>query len=116
MAFRKGFYKGWLTEKSLPELRQDIVLNSLFVSDYENRFNISPRQVCDFFDGYVSFLEELIKEDGKMPICKGDTIQDQIEYGNEYDKLMVEYDNTENLKAWYGCFDTNPFTEFEDED
>ena len=99
--FRKGFYKGWLTDKALLELRQDIILDSVFVSDYENRFNIDPKQVCDFFDGYGDYLQVLMNEDGK----DGD---------NNYFALRSQYDNDTNLLAWYGCFeiDNNPFTKF----
>ena len=102
MAFKKGFYKGWLTEKALLELRKDISLNSLYVSDYENRFNIDPHQVCDFFNGYMEYLEEIAEED--------DFDFDTEGFGNFFDK----YDTEDNLKNWYGCFDfdNNPFTKF----
>lgn len=102
MAFRKGFYRGWLTEKALLELRSDISLNSLYVSDYKNRFNIKPLEVCNFFNGYIEFLEELAEEDN-------------FDFDKEgYDVFLVNYDSDTNLKRWYGCYDENPFTTFED--
>ena len=88
MAFRKGFYKGWLTDKALLQLRQEITLGSLFIADYNNSFGISPNQVCDFFDGYVSYLEEIADEQG----------------GEAF-----SHDNDQNLLSWYGCFEENPF-------
>lgn len=84
--------KGWLKEEYLWELRQQIVLNSLYYSDYRNNFGIDEHKVCDFFDGYVSFLTELeIEKYGK-------------ELSNTSD-FFDEFDNEENLKSWYRCFD-----------
>lgn len=82
---------GWLKEDYLWSLRQQIVLNSLYVSDYQNSFGIDEHKVCDFFDGYISFLTELEKE----------------KYGKELDNISAffdEFDNEENLKKWYGHF------------
>lgn len=91
MAFRKGFYKGWLTDKALLQLRREITLGSLFIADYNNSFGISPKLVCNFFDGYLSFIDELMKEDGKS------------------DEDWTTYDNDQTLLSWYGCFEENPF-------
>lgn len=82
---------GWFKEKYLWELRQQIVLNSLYVADYRNSFGIEEHKVCDFFDGYISFLTELEIE----------------KYGKELDNISAffdEFDTEENLKSWYGCF------------
>ena len=99
--FRKGFYRGWLTDKALVQLRKEICLDSIYISDYTNSFGIDPKQVCDFFDGYGDYLIELMNEDRK----DGD---------NNYFALRAEYDTEKNLLGWYGCFDWNPFTEFVD--
>ena len=99
MAFRKGFYRGWLTDKALIELRKDIRLGSLYISDYNNRFGIDPNQVSDFFDGYIEYLEEMAEEDG-------------FDFGGEYYEFIEKYDNDTNLVGWYGCFADNPFTKF----
>lgn len=50
------------TFETIKRLRKEIILNSLFVGDYENTFGFDAHKVCDFFDGYVEFLEE-IEED-----------------------------------------------------
>lgn len=82
---------GWFKEEFLWELRQQIVLNSIYVSDYCNTLGIDEHKVCDFFDGYVSFLTELEVE----------------KYGKELDNtsdFFDEFDTEDNLKSWYGCF------------
>lgn len=101
-------------------MRSDVSLGSEFVSDYENRFDISPEQVCDFFDGYISFLEELMEEDNAVspyPTETGDWDKDweaRRKWEDEYNKVFRKYDNDYNLLSWYGCFEDNPFTEFEE--
>lgn len=102
MAFRKGFHRGWLTEKALIELRKDIVLNSIYVSDYKNRFKIEPEEVCSFFNGYIEYLEEIAEEDN-------------FDFDNEgWSAFIDKYDTDKNLLGWYGCHDENPFTIFVD--
>lgn len=44
-------------------LTKDIVWNSLFISDYENRYGITPSVVCDFADGYLEWLSEEFEEE-----------------------------------------------------
>lgn len=44
-----------LTLEEVLELRQQIVLNSLFVSDYRNNMGVDPRAACDFFDGFMCY-------------------------------------------------------------
>ena len=50
-----------MTKQELQQLRQQITLNSLYTSDYENSFNIDPRQVQDFFDGWLEYCSEDIE-------------------------------------------------------
>ena len=45
-----------LTKQDLTKLRKEIVLNSLYVHDYQNSFGFADESVCSFFDGYVSYL------------------------------------------------------------
>lgn len=83
-----------LGKTQLKRLRSDIKLNSLFISDYENRYGIDPHEVCDFFDGFMSYLTELEKE----------------KYGKELDKIedfFKEFDNIENLWEWYCSIEWN---------
>ena len=86
-----------LTKEELWDLRNEIVLNSLYTSDYENTHHILPRDVQDFFDGYVEYLYELAEENGENP-----DIQD----------LCMKYDNPDNLENWYNCFEDNPLLNY----
>ena len=94
---------GWLKDEIIIDLRKQIYLNSLFFSDYENSYGIDSHQVCNFFDGFIDYISELMDEDG---------MSDE-DFFNNLDK----YDTTNNLLKWYGCFDENPFTlEVEDDE
>ena len=53
------------TKESLWQLRQEIVLNSLFTNDFENSFGISAETCQNFFDGYVEDLEDKAEETNK---------------------------------------------------
>ena len=44
-------------------LTKDIVWNSLFISDYENRYGIDANIVSDFADGYLEWLREEFQEE-----------------------------------------------------
>lgn len=93
-----------LTIEQLAQLRKDIVLNSIYVSDYENRFDIDKHIVCDFFDGFMSYCEELEKE----------------EFGEDSDMSMKDffekYDTIDNLVEWYYMHEEFGDEEFDDED
>lgn len=90
-SFEIGITFDEMTREDLAKLRKDIILNSVYVEDYENSFGFSAKSMCEFFDGYVSFLDELAEEDGVV-------IEDTFEF-------FDMYDNTENLYSWYCCFD-----------
>lgn len=82
-----------MTVKELVQLRKEIVLNSIYISDYENSFNIDPHTVYGFFDGYMEYLQELEREDGE---------------NLDIDEFFERYDTTENLLEWYSYFDKDP--------
>ena len=81
------------TEETLWELRQQITLNSLFVASYENTFGVDASVTCDFFDGYMEYLEGEAKEAGL------DT--------NLIDNIFAQ-DNSENLWAWFCMLEGTP--------
>ena len=83
---RKAFEE--LTSAELLHLRKEIILNSILIYDYTNSFGFNSWDICSFFDGYVSYLEELAREDG----YKG------IDY-------LTKYDTEENLYSWFLCYD-----------
>ena len=78
-----------MTIESLWKLRQEIILNSLFISDYRNSFGIDPHAVCDFFDGYLVHLEYEMNE-----LVPG--YDDR-----QFFDLLPAYDTAENLWNWY---------------
>ena len=86
---------GFLTNEVILDLRKQIVLNSLYLDDYENDYGFNTDQVCTFFDGFLSFIGEMMAEDG---------ISDK-----DFFERLPDYDTKENLIAWYDCFNENPF-------
>jgi len=44
-------------------LTKDIVWNSLFISDYDNRYDIDSSIVSDFADGYMEWLGEVFEDE-----------------------------------------------------
>jgi hypothetical protein len=81
------------TQDKLWELRQQITLNSLFISDYENFMGVDAHVVSDFFDSYVDYLEEQCED----KYCRTPTMEE----------IFAE-DNPDNLWNWFGCYETNP--------
>ena len=91
-----------LSIEDLAKLRKEIVLNSIYIADYENTFGFSPKSVSYFFDGYVSFLEEIANEDNFE-------IKD-------YAIFLQKYDNIDNLYSWYNCYDDFSWIEYIEEE
>ena len=91
---RKAFEE--LTSAELLQLRKEIILNSILIYDYTNSFGFNPWDICSFFDGYVSYLEELAEEDGFESV-----------------DFLEEYDTEENLYSWFLCFDDLSWVRFE---
>ena len=76
-----------LSKKDLQVLRNEIFLNSLFISDYENSFGLDLWEVNAFFDGYLDYLEDLMLENN----CSDENYFDNLE----------KYDTLENLWNYY---------------
>ena len=85
------FIKGEFTKNELAQLRSDVVLNSIYTSDYENRFNIDPAFVQDFFDGYVDFMLEDESEDTIDNLENWYYTVDYSDYVDDPSKLEVDY-------------------------
>ena len=77
-----------LGPRQLWRLRLDVSLCSLFYRDYKNRYNLDVRAVCDFFDGYADYLDELMQDDGH------DT-------NENFFVLLEKYDTPKNLYNYY---------------
>ena len=95
---RKAFEE--LTSAELLQLRKEVILNSILVYDYTNSFGFNPWDICSFFDGYVSFLNELAREDGFE--------------GTDY--YLTKYDTEENLYSWFLCYDDLSWVRFEEDE
>lgn len=74
-----------MTSAQLWELRQEIVLNSLFIADYANHFNFDEYDISIFFDGYVEYIYELMDDDNSTNFS--------------------DYDNEQTLLKWFNCYD-----------
>lgn len=85
-----------LSNRQLHELRKQITLNSLYIYDYENNLCIEAKTVCNFFDGYVDYLNELAKENNEEL---------------DFDK----YDTKDNLETWYDLCEGDPLPHFIEE-
>ena len=93
----------WTKEK-LWKLRQEIKLGSLFISDYCNGFGVDPHKVCNFFEGFLEFVEEEMRED--HPDCDD----------KDFWELLPDYDTPEYLLDWYSCFEEDPLAENEEDE
>ena len=92
------------TKEDLWALRNEVVVNSIFDSDYHNSFGLDTHSVCDFFDGWLDFIEELMVEDGyKDAACR-------------FFDYFVEYDNADTLVQWYNCYDDLSWMKYEGEE
>ena len=94
---RKAFEE--LTSAELLHLRKEIILNSILIYDYTNSFGFNPWDIGSFFDGYVSYLNELAREDG----------YEGIDY-------LTKYDTEENLYSWFLCYDDLSWVRFEEDE
>lgn len=92
----------------IKKLRKQIVLNSLFVKDYENRFDFDANEVCAFFDGYMEFLQYEYKDHTG---CFAADVSDLFDY--ESDDLLERW-----MMIWEaGCGGTfTKYVEVEDEE
>lgn len=94
---RKAFEE--LTSAELLQLRKEIILNSILIYDYTNSFGFNSWDICSFFDGYVSYLNELAREDG----------YEGIDY-------LTKYDTEENLYSWFLCYDDLSWVRLEEDE
>lgn len=77
-----------LTEDQVCRLRCEIMLNSLFLGDYKNSFDIDTKEVCDFFNGFIEWAYGVWKEHhtSKANVCLNDidTYANLLDYFREY--------------------------------
>ena len=77
--------------KQLKQLRDEIVLCSLYIKDYNNSF-MSTYDALTFFNGYADYLGELMIE----------KIKDYND--SKYFDYLNEFDNINNLKTYYDIY------------
>ena len=78
-----------LTKENLWKLRKEIVLNSLYLSDYENSFGVDEEDLFYFFEGYLEDLGYLMEENIENYF-------DEMFFG-----YLGEYDTEDNLYNYY---------------
>ena len=88
----------------LQQLRSQICLNSIYYADYRNSFGINEQSVCEFFDGYYSYIWEIAEEE--HPNLSE----------NEIENIIGQYDNIDTLESWYYCFEDFSWVEYEEDD
>ena len=77
---------GFWTKEKLWDLRQEIVLGSLFYIDYKNSFGIPKEICCNFFDGFIDDCFDIENENNGL-----------TDLNDIYDK----YDNAEDLWNYF---------------
>ena len=85
-----------LNKNELKQLRNEIVLNSVFLKDYKNSLGINENKVCSFFDGYMEYLCELSYNKNGNEL--------------EYNEFLKRYDTIENLWNYYNIFINDPLS------
>lgn len=76
-----------ITKEIMQDLRNQVCLCSLYYNDYKNTYGIDEHILCDFFDGYADYLQELMEDDGFTD--------------KEYFDKLSDYDNIDNLWNYY---------------
>ena len=90
------------TKDELWALRKQIVLNSVFIADYRNSFGIDEHSVAEFFDGFMDYMTEEEKEDGRKD--------------ESWEEFFDHYDTPELLWEWFHCFDDFSWVKYNDEE
>ena len=93
-----------MTKDELWALRQEIKLGSLFYADYRNSLGIDTHPVCDFFDGFLEYLDQEMQ--ATIP---------GYDDAHFFDHLPA-YDNADNLWAWYNMLEADPLLITEEKD
>ena len=78
------------TIDELWDLRNQIVVNSVFLHDYENNNGIDEQSLYEFFNGYHDYMWELANENIENPT---------------FDSVFNQFDNKDVLYEWFYCYD-----------
>ena len=85
-----------MKKEELAKLRKEIVLGSLYYSDYKNSFEIDTHILCDFFDGYIEDLQYQMEEQ-----IEDYTDEQFFDYISQYDNVETLYDYYNSLEVTY---------------
>lgn len=91
-----------MSKEQLWKLREEIVLGSLFMGDFENSYDIDPKAVQDFFD---AFVEDCILQMTEKGMSADDAWDAFVDSG--------DWDNAEKLYDYYLSVEY-PFGDFEE--
>lgn len=88
-----------LNKDELKQLRKEIVLGSLYLSDYENSFNIDPKAVKDLCDGFIEDVWDKVNN-------RDDYFK---EYSDKSDEELIDMDihNFESFYDYYTSIEDN---------
>jgi len=104
------------TREDLARLRREVVLNSLYYTDYQNSFGISRASASLFFDSYLEDISDRAREDGYL--------WDYAEPGSTYyqegyhtwAEFLKKYDTIDNLESWWNCYEDFSWVVYEGEE
>ena len=89
-----------LTKDELQKLRNEIVIGSIYLSDYDNSFGIENKYVMDLFDSYVEDTWEKILE------YRNDYFADKSELSDE-ELFKSEIENIDSMYDYYTSIENN---------
>ena len=107
-----------LTFDELKELRGQICVGSLYLSDYQNEFGVAPKVVLDYSDGYIEDLYQTFNEDVGSEHETAEAFANYILEGRSYPDvhgiyiIQVKYDGDSD---WQG-FDQKEYYDYEIDD
>lgn len=75
-----------LTKEQIKQLRQDIVVGSIFSADYENSLGIDRNDAYYFSEGYLDYLRELTGSSELEVLDRADTLNNMWSYYQMFEK------------------------------
>lgn len=81
------------SKEDLWKLRCEVSVNSLYYSDYQNSFGLDTHSVYDFFDSWLSYMQNEMEEDRHK------------DAGDKFFDYFDQYDNADFLWSWFMCYE-----------
>jgi len=104
------------TKKDLKELREQIRLGSIYISDADNNKGLESEYCYDFFDAYLTYICNLAKEEGYdendaaflTDVYENfDTIENLVyfhKYEFEFGEVRYHFEIDYTRKDWYDYY------------